>query len=176
MITKFKQFERYSGAGSAIGFRYSEPTENEANRCVITFVVTPGDGIPDFYKMNNINKKVNILDIKEVESKIKKSIEKVNLDYKTLVVDKLKRNIWTISLDFYVYSFQEGTVITRNIAYVIDMCGYQILDLVQNTPYVETPKKIGFRYKGYEEEETKMPSMMGSGAYGASFPSEEFEI
>lgn len=180
MITDFKEFEAYSGAGKTIGFRYSKPTENEANHYKIHYLIYPlEDGIPNFNRAKNINKSVPLMSIKSLIEKIKTSLNKVELDYIDVLIEpqKIQGNIWanSVLIDCYCYSEKEVDSIFKNVGYILDMAGYDILDFVVSTPNPHKPKRMGFRYSDYkEEEEIGLPGVT-SGAYGEEFPSVEFK-
>jgi hypothetical protein len=175
MITNFKEFEAYSGGNRAIGFRYSSPTNNEENRYGVDFLIAQGKKgfIPALNQLRGVNETIPILSSDELTSKIKNSLDNVDLDYQELKCDPIKipheKNTYTILIDFYCYSQKEVDTIVENIAYIIDMSGFRLLDVKVHGPRIEK-KKIGFKY---DKEREKIPAAP-TGAYGETFPTSGF--
>lgn len=122
MITKFKIFEVYSGAGKTIGFRYSDPKSSGEINHYKSVIVT--DLIPS----------------KEFRNNLTAAINSIELDATYEIEDEM------ITIEFYSYSLVEASKIHEEFLEFVKSSGYQIIDTFLSTPKGSgIMRKAGFR-------------------------------
>lgn len=176
MITNFKEFESYTGANRAIGFRYSKASANEGNHYKIIYSIEKGKrGYIPAYNLAVLgtNTPVKIIPIEDVIKKIKDAFNKVSLEFKEVKHFHINHNKYVIVVDFYCYSDSEADNIASNTSYIIDLSGYKIVN-VELIPPDTKKHKIGYKYSGGETQAQPIRKQQ-TGAYGRRFPVPEFE-
>lgn len=141
MITKFKIYEAYSGAGKTIGFRYSSPKDNYKS-----VIVT--DSIPS----------------KELRKNLTVAVDSIEVDGSYEIEDEI------ITISFYSYSTNEADVIHKEFIEFIKSSGYEIVDNFLITPKeLGIKRKPGFRIsKEIPEKDPDIQTNKNSLGYGTS--------
>lgn len=128
MITKFKFFEVYSGAGKTIGFRYSDPkSEGEINHYKSVIVT---DSIPSLEFRKNLTHAINSIEV----------------DGSYEIDDEV------ITIDFYSFSLDEASNIHEEFLEFVKSSGYQVVDT-----FLSSPKELGIKRKPGFRLSSKIP-------------------